>query len=1082
MAKTQLDFTVGLYAKPPLARHWHTQFRPIPTNMKLVEESTWRAELEAGKFDVVVAHNESNAIDLFKYDTPKLLVCHNRRTFLRETVTADVQDAAAVFDRLLDRLQERFTFVFISESKRADYGIPGIVIMPGIDVEEYGGYSGEVAEVLRVGNLMRDRNQMFDVDFQEKVCEGIPNRVVGADPQIPGARPSGSFEELLHLYRSRTCLLHVTREKYEDGYNLSMIEAMACGMPVVSLANRTSPLTDGVDGFASYEAETLHGRLRALLEDANLARQLGARGRETVARRFPIAAFIQNWRTAIERAANTSPRRVGRAQRTAARNRRILLHYVASPITTARYLDSAARKKHRVVTAGFRCPEKVLENWGFKMPAPAYPAHDVDLPLQTAYREIVKRLPDGFDPDLYLWVDSGMKEVPADIEALTCPKACYLIDTHIAPEPRIAIAKRFDYTFLAQKAQVDAFQREGVGNVRWLPLACSPELHDVERMDRIHDVSYVGGLDGDATDRRRNLLREIASRFPNSKIGRFWPHEMAAIYAQSKIVINASVNRDVNMRVFEAMASGALLITDEADGLEDLFEDGRHLVIYRNDNDALELIDYYLKHDEDRERIASAGTAEVFDKHTYDLRLRNILGTAAAAPIAAGRFKGESRFHAGGYYRNTRPEVAQFVPLSARRLLDVGCGGGDFGYALKQRGLKEVHGIEIVERAWKEAQKLLDKAILGNIEEMELPYADGYFDCITFSDVLEHLRDPAAVLRKAARVLAADGTVLMSIPNVRFYEVVTMLANGGWKYEDAGIMDRTHLRFFTVAEMHAMVKDAGLEPLHVQPLSYVPEDRLPRNADGSVTLGRATLWPLDDQDYRDLLTYQYIVIAGKPGVDRLAKAREALEVKGNEAALILAEQARGVDECERRKIMAAAFARLGQLLNAEKLYREALSLRRNDVEAAGELGILLVAMNRTGDAKPYLEKAASADPENERVTGALGLVHLTEGRREEAFACLVAALENSYEGVTLVPHLIDLARQLNRLEEIGDLLCRYANFHAGNAVLACTYAEFLMKVGRDAEARERLETVLLLSPGHEGARGLLGRLDREGKS
>jgi len=75
-----------------------------------------------------------------------------------------------------------------------------------------------------------------------------------------------------------------------------------------------------------------------------------------------------------------------------------------------------------------------------------------------------------------------------------------------------------------------------------------------------------------------------------------------------------------------------------------------------------------------------------------------------------------------------------------------------------------------------------------------------------------------------------------------------------------------------------------------------------------------------------------------------------------------------------------------------------------------------------------------------------------------------------------------LARQLDRLEEIGDLLCRYANFHAGNPGLACTYAEFLIKVGRDAEARERLETVLLLSPGHEGARELLGGLDREGKS
>jgi glycosyltransferase involved in cell wall biosynthesis/SAM-dependent methyltransferase len=1081
MAKTGLDLTVGLYSDPPLARLWHTQFRPIPANIVLMEETRWREDLENGKFDVVVAHNESNALDLFKYDqTPKLLVCHNRRKFLRTTATADVPDAPAVFDRLLNRLQERFSFVFISKSKRADYGIPGIVILPGIDVDEFGGYSGAVAEVLRVGNLMRDRDLMFDVGFQEQVCEGIPNRVVGVDPRIPNARPSSSLEDLLEMYRSRRCLLHVTREEYEDGYNLAMLEAMACGMPVVSLSNRTSPLTHGVDGFLSQDAEVLRRHIKTLLEDADLAVEIGARGRETVAAKFPISAFVQNWRNALERAADEAPRRAKRNRLAASPRKGILLHYVASPITTGRYLEQAARKRHSVVTAGFRCPEQVLEGWGFAMPAPLYAPHDIDLPFQESYREMVSRLPEGFKPDLYLWVDSGMKEIPSDIEALYCPKACYLIDTHIAPEPRIAVAKRFDYTFLAQKAQVDAFRREGVARVRWAPLACSPELHDVPRAERIYDVSYVGGFDGDATDRRRNLMDKIKARFPNSRMGRCWPNEMASLYARSKIVVNACVNRDVNMRVFEAMASGALLITDEADGLEDLFKDGIHLVVYRDDKDVFDLIDYYLKNAEHRERIACAGSACVLDRHTYDRRLEEILGIVARDPITEGGYRGESRFRMGGYYRNTRPEVAQFVPCSAQRLLDVGCGGGDFGSAIKKHGVKEVHGIEIVERACEAARKVLDKVILGSIEEIELPYEEGYFDCITFSDVLEHLRDPVAALRKAGRVLADDGIILMSIPNVRFYEVVTMLVSGRWRYEEAGIMDRTHLRFFTATEMRLMVKEAGLETLHKQPLSYAPEDRLPRNADGSVTLGRATLRPVDDQDYQDLLTYQYIVIAGKPGADRLGKARDALRIGENEAALILAEQARGVDECERRKIMAAAFGRLGQLLNAERLYREALSLRHDDVEAAGELGILLVAMNRPADAKTYLELALAADARNERVTGALGLVHLTEERYDDAFACLTIALEGSYDNVSLAPHLIAVAERLGRLEGVADLLRRHADFHAGNPDLSCAFASLLVKLGWTAEARERLESVLLLNPTHGAAREILDRLAREG--
>lgn len=1077
MAKTGIDFTVGLYSRPPRARPWQTQFRPIPPNMKLVEERTWRSLLRAGRFDVVVAHEESNALDVLKCDTPKILICHNRLTFLRETATADVPDVPGLIQEVLALLQARFSFVFISESKRDDYGIPGAVIRPGIDVEEYGGYSGETPEVLRVGNMMRSRNQMFDVDFQERVCSGIPNRVLGVDPKIPGAKPADSFDGLLHFYRSRRCLLHVTREEYEDGYNLSTLEAMACGMPVVALGNRTSPLTDGVDGYVSRDADELRERLQLLLKEPDLARELGARGRETVAAKFPMSAFVENWRNALERAADEGRRGTRRSRPAKTPSQSILMHYVASPITTARYFEQAARKKHHVVSAGLQCPERVLEGWGFRMPAPPYAAHDIDLPLETTYREIVRRLPSEFAPALYLWIDSGVKNIPSDIEALQCPKACYLIDTHIEPELRLAIARRFDYTFLAQKAQVELFRHEGISNVQWLPLACSPELHAVGQPERNCDVAYVGGFSGDAQDRRRNLLSRIAARFPNSVIGRYWPGELADIYARSRIVVNACVSRDVNMRVFEGMASGALLITDEADGLDDLFEDRKHLVIYRNDEEVFDLIDYYLKHEDERARIAAAGAAEVYEKHTYERRIQEILDTVERTPIVVGGFQGESRFKSGGYYRNTRPEVAQHVPRSTRRLLDVGCGGGDFGYALKQRGLNEVHGIELVERACNDARKVLDSALLGNIEEMDLPYEDGYFDCITFSDVLEHLRDPVSALKKAARVLASDGTMVMSIPNVRFHQVLTMLLDGRWKYEDAGILDRTHLRFFTATDMYAMVKEADLEPLCIQALSYVTEEQLPRDKDGCVMLGRAKFQTLDEQDYSDLRTYQYLVIAGKPGVDRLAKARAALNIKENEAALLLAEEARGVDECDRRKVMAVASARLGQLTNAERLYREALSSREDDAEAAGELGILYIAMNRAGEAKPLLEKAHAADPDNERVTGALGLCHLIDGQCEAAFNCFVTALDSSYDGASLVPHLVAVATQLGRLSEVEGLVRRYADFHAGDKTLAYCHADLLAALGRKAEARERMEMTLLLSPNDAGALERLARLD-----
>ena len=142
---------------------------------------------------------------------------------------------------------------------------------------------------------------------RNRPAKGCPARLVGDDLQDPEAKPAGSFEELVRIYRTHRCLLHVTRQEWEDGYNLSTLEAMAAGMPVVSLANRTSPLTDGVDGFTSDDPEVLRGRLQELLNDRDLARAIGERGRETVAKKFPIERFAENWREAILTAAERSP-------------------------------------------------------------------------------------------------------------------------------------------------------------------------------------------------------------------------------------------------------------------------------------------------------------------------------------------------------------------------------------------------------------------------------------------------------------------------------------------------------------------------------------------------------------------------------------------------------------------------------------------------------------------------------------------------------------------------------------------------------------------------------------------------------
>ncbi|MCC6145363.1 MAG: glycosyltransferase, partial [Candidatus Hydrogenedentes bacterium] len=889
-------------------------------------------------------------------------------------------------------------------------------------------------------------------------------------PDLPQARTPASFDELKALYAMHRVYLNTTVAGNEDGYNLSMLEAMACGMPVASLRNASSPITHDVDGLVGDDAVSLRHHLDSLLADRDAAQALGAKGRETVARTFPLEAFRENWKAAIEVAIDGGSRRAKKPRR------KLLLEYMASPITTGRYFEEAARETMDVTTAGFRVPEKLLEAWGFKPPIPAYAPHEVYVPLEHAFQQVQTLLPNGYKPDLYLWIDSGPKDVPEGVEELACPKMAYLIDTHIAPEIRLDMARHLDVCFIAQKGQLDWFRRAGIQHIFWMPLACSPRLHAVPEQDRTLDVAYVGSLSEEEGNRRRMLLEQVQAQFPNHFVGRAWPHEMAEIYGKAKIVVNACVNHDLNMRVFEGMAAGALVLTDEAEGLADLFEDGRHLVVYHDEAELLEKISWYLDHPAERDAIARAGQALVLKEHTYSRRLEEMLRMTDES--MGERAALDEHWDPDGYYQCPRPELMPHIPLHAQRVLDVGCGAGAFGLSLKkQAGVKHVSGLEIVPEAAEKARRVLDEVILGNIEEMDLPWEEGSFDCIVCADVLEHLVEPVPAIQKLARVLAPEGVLVISMPNTQFYEAVAMLSHGQWTYMDKGIMDRTHLRFYTRSALAKLMAEAGMQVATLGPLSAAGPEKLPRNEDGSVKLGKLTYNNLSDEEYNDLLVYQYLIVACKPGVDRLAKARQALDSENNEAAYALALDAVGVDEVERHQIAAKALARMGHLDQAEKHYQHALKLKPNAINVAGEYGILLVAMNRVSEAKPLLERTLDEKQGSDRVLGAMGLVLLTEGRHAEAFDCFGRALEANYDNLSLLRHYIDTAERLGRNADAEPLVRRFAEFYPGKTDLACEHAKLLIELGRSEEARDRLEMVLLLSPRYQAALDLLQKLE-----
>ncbi|MBI1804263.1 MAG: class I SAM-dependent methyltransferase [Ignavibacteria bacterium] len=170
-------------------------------------------------------------------------------------------------------------------------------------------------------------------------------------------------------------------------------------------------------------------------------------------------------------------------------------------------------------------------------------------------------------------------------------------------------------------------------------------------------------------------------------------------------------------------------------------------------------------------------------------------------------------FSGKNYYGHVRPEIITLVPDGTQRVLDVGCGEGGSAAAIKTLpGVQEVMGIEFVEQAAQVASSRLDRVIVGDIETLELDFPVGYFDCIICADVLEHCKDPWAVLRKLHVYLASDGVMIASIPNLRNLVPLIKIVCNRWEYEDEGILDRTHLRFFTSRTMLDMFRTTGYLP------------------------------------------------------------------------------------------------------------------------------------------------------------------------------------------------------------------------------------------------------------------------------
>lgn len=222
--------------------------------------------------------------------------------------------------------------------------------------------------------------------------------------------------------------------------------------------------------------------------------------------------------------------------------------------------------------------------------------------------------------DLYLNIDDGLRyHLPKELR----PCAWWVIDTHMDPAWAEEKGKGFDFLFAAQRDGAQCLVNSGIPT-DWLPLACDPEVHRPHALQRTRDVCFVGR---NTSGTRRKLLSLILNQFPNSFVGERYFEDFATTYSESKIGFNCSVKNDVNMRVFETLACGPLLVTNDLadNGQEELFTSDKHLVTYREPEEMLEKIRFYLRHEEVRQAIAQSGQIEATTRHTYRHRMISLL-------------------------------------------------------------------------------------------------------------------------------------------------------------------------------------------------------------------------------------------------------------------------------------------------------------------------------------------------------------------------------------------------------------------------------------------------------------------------
>lgn len=368
------------------------------------------------------------------------------------------------------------------------------------------------------------------------------------------------------------------------------------------------------------------------------------------------------------------------------------------------------------------------------------------------------------------------------------------------------LLKNADFVWDFAPASTKYLLEKGLKNVFFLP----PGFHkSIERFqpkkEQDTDVIFIGS----PHPRRAKIIKELVSQGVKLKyFQNIFQDDRDEQIANSKIVLNIHAWDHIDsletVRISYLLANKNFVLSE----IGDHNPYGNGLIYAPYKEITKKCLDYLAKPKEHLEAISLEGYLNI-QKIDMSKNLNKLINDVGYDNLTRATYIPSN--NKSEYYSNARLDLFPFIPKDAKRILDIGCASGHTGLKIKERQNCKIQGIEINEKAAQEAAKYLDGVICAPVETALPTLPNHEYDCVLILDVIEHLVSPEQVLLQVHEKISQDGHLVICVPNIGHWTIIQDLLEGRWDYKDQGILDRTHLRFFTYDSLVKLITNAGFK-------------------------------------------------------------------------------------------------------------------------------------------------------------------------------------------------------------------------------------------------------------------------------